>query len=131
MTAVSSSLFDITIDRYPVFMAIGCYPMEQICQQRVFVSLKVSIRLDHKDLEKDAIESVLNYELLVKQIDAILKNGSVNLLEKAVYLLGYGLMNVFDQLESCHVHLSKEVLPKSDCPLYKVSASANFSKHSF
>jgi dihydroneopterin aldolase len=59
---------------------VGIYAVEQRYEQRILVSVDLEV-IDTYDGASDRLRDVLNYERLIKQIQAVIDSGHVNLLE--------------------------------------------------
>lgn len=117
----------IKISRYPVYMKIGFYPEERLAGQEVYVSLDV--KLDSKlSQSSEQLSNTLDYGLILKAIDQVLKDNEVKLLESAICRLGQFLIETYSKILSVRVELEKPILPEHINKGAKISLVADFDR---
>ena len=89
---------NINIEGITVFAKHGVYVEEKSKNQKFLIDLNVELKdeiINLSNYEVDSLDETINYETFVKEVVAICKNNSFNLLET----LAYTILNSFKSYE--------------------------------
>ena len=118
----------IQIENYPVFMKIGCFKEEQLAGQDVLVSMTLDVGSMHQVGKMDEVSHTVNYADVMTTVDHLLVNKSVALIEKAVLILGEGILASFPRVSSTEISITKNRIPGGITKGASVSVSESFSR---
>ena len=107
---------NINIEGITVFAKHGVYVEEKSKNQKFLIDLNVELKdeiINLSNYEVDSLDETINYETFVKEVVAICKNNSFNLLET----LAYTILNSFksyEKISSMTVTIHKPNSPLQD-----------------
>lgn len=108
------------IENHPLFIKLGCDPLEQIHGHEVLVSLE----FEFPGTEDDQLNHTINYCDIFEFMES-LRNESVALIETLLLKLGKGIMDSFPQIQSLRVKVTKPQVPAK----YNKGTAVSFSQH--
>ena len=107
---------NINIEGITVFAKHGVYVEEKSKNQKFLIDLNVELKdeiINLSNYEVDSLDETINYETFVKEVIAICRNNSFNLLET----LAYTILNSFksyEKISSMTVTIHKPNSPLQD-----------------